>query len=342
MILTEINLSKMKKTVNKKKSEHVLGVQQSHKVSEERYKSYIELTGQLAWVTNPAGEVVEDIPSFRNFTGQTYDEVKGTGWTLAIHPDDVAKTIEVWNNAVSTRSSYETEYRVKRHDGVYRYLLAKGSPFFDKNGEILEWVGVCIDITDRKKAEEIIKNNEIHFRELIEALPQLFWTCRVDGPCDYLSRQWVEFTGIPEQDQLGYGWLEQLHREDRDKTVSEWMEKVKTGESFDIEFRIRRNDGVYHWFKTRAVPMHDSDGNIIKWLGSNTDIDEIKRAQEQLGNFNRELEQKVDERTAELKTSKGELQMSRQRLLLHVQQTPLAVVEFDIAGTISDWNPAAE
>jgi PAS domain S-box-containing protein len=88
--------------------------------------------------------------------------------------------------------------------------------------------------------------------------------------------------------------------------------------------------------------MHDADGKIIKWFGSNTDFHEIKKAEEQLKNFNRELEQKVDERTAELKSSEGELQMSRQRLLLHVQQTPLAVVEFDIAGTISDWNPAAE
>ena len=297
----------MKKTVNKKKSEHVLGVQQSHKVSEDRYKSYIELTCQLAWVTNPAGEVVEDIPSLRNFTGQTYDEVKGTGWTLALHPDDVAKTIEVWNNAVSTRSSYETEYRVKRHDGVYRDLLAKGSPAFDKNGEIMEWVGICIDITERKQIEESIKNNEKRFRELIESLPQLFWTCRVDGPCDYLSRQWLEYTGIPEEQQLGYGWLDQLHPRDRDKTVAVWMEKVKTGESFDIEFRIRRNDGVYHWFKTRAVPMHDADGKIIKWFGSNTDFHEIKKAEEQLKNFSKELEQKVDERTKELQISKKKL-----------------------------------
>ena len=332
----------MKKTVNQEKPKHVKIVREAQKTSEERYKSYIELTGQLAWVTNHAGEVVEDIPSFRNFTGQTYDEVKGTGWASALHPDDVGPTMEVWRDAVSARSSYETEYRIKRHDGEYCYFIAKGFPVLDKKGNISEWIGTCIDITERKKSEIVIKDNERRFRELIEALPQLFWTCRVDGPCDYLSKQWVEYTGIPEKDQLVYGWLEQLHSEDRDKTVSEWMEKVKTGDSFDIEFRIRRNDGVYHWFKTRAVPMHDSDGNIIKWLGSNTDIDEIKRAQEQLGNFNRELEQKVDERTAELKTSKGELQMSRQRLLLHVQQTPLAVVEFDIAGIISDWNPAAE
>ena len=272
--------------------------------SENRYRSYIELTGQIVWVTNANGEVVEDIPYFRHFTGLSYEQVKGSGWVAALHPNDVAKTIEVWNKAVSTRSSYETEYRVKRHDGVYRDLLAKGSPGFNKNGEIVEWVGVCIDITERKQIEEAVKNNEKRFRELIESLPQLFWTCRVDGPCDYLSKQWVDYTGKPEEEQLGYRWLEQLHPEDRDKTVSEWIEKVKTEERFDIEFRIRRNDGIYHWFKTRAVPMYDADGKIIKWLGSNTDFDNIKKAEEQLINFNRELEQKVDERTKELQRSK--------------------------------------
>ena len=287
-----IDITKIKKTSEKLR------------ISEDRYRSYIELTGQIAWVTNPNGEVVEDIPYFRQFTGLSYDQVKGSGWASALHPDDIAKTIEIWNNAVSARSSYETEYRVKRHDGVYRNLLAKGSPVFDKNDEILEWVGVCIDITERKQIEETIKNNEKRFRELIESLPQLFWTCRVDGPCDYLSKQWVDYTGFPEEEQLGYRWLEQLHPEDRDKTVSDWMEKVKTGSSFDIEFRIRKSDGIYHWFKTRAVPMHDADGNIIKWFGSNTDLDEIIKARDQLKAFSKELEQKVDERTKELQRSK--------------------------------------
>jgi len=143
---------------------------------------------------------------------------------------------------------------------------------------------------ERKRAEEVIKDNEKRFRELIESLPQLYWRCRVDGPCDYLSKQWVDYTGIPEEEQLGYRWLEQLHPDDRDRTVSEWMEKVKTGESFDIEFRIRRNDAVYHWFKTRAVPMRDAEGNIIKWFGSNTDFEEIKKAEEALRETNEYLE----------------------------------------------------
>jgi PAS domain S-box-containing protein len=272
--------------------------------SEERSSSFIGLTGQIAWITNAKGEVEEDIPYFRDFTGQTYDEVKATGWTSALHPDDIDLTLKIWNEAVTNKSKYEAEYRIRRSDGKYRNMLAKGFPILDKNGTIHEWIGTCHDITEFKQNSELIKNNEKRLRELIEALPQLFWTCRVDGPCDYLSKQWVEYTGVPESEQLGYRWLEQLHPEDKDRTVSEWMEKVKTGDSFDIEFRIRRNDGVYHWFKTTAVPMHDSQGNIIKWFGSNTDFDEIKKTEEKLKNVSKELEEKVEERTKELLRSK--------------------------------------
>ena len=273
-------------------------------ISESRYRSYIEATGQIGWVTNADGDLVEDSPSLRKFNGQTFEEAKGSGWAKTLHPDDLERALEVWNKAVVNKNSYEVEYRMRRNDGIYRNLLARAFPVFSAGGSISEWVGTCIDITERVQAEKVIKDNEKRFRELIESLPQLFWTCRVDGPCDYLSKQWVEYTGIPEEEQLGYRWLEQLHPDDKDKTVSEWMEKVKTGESFDIEFRIRRNDAVYHWFKTRAVPMHDAEGNIIKWFGSNTDFDKIKKAEEQLKDFSKELEKKVDDRTKELQSSK--------------------------------------
>lgn len=139
---------------------------------------------------------------------------------------------------------------------------------------------VIIAREKEKRAEEVIRDNEKHFKDLIESLPQLFWTCRVDGHCDYLSKQWVEFTGIQEEDQLGYGWLKQLHPDDKERTVTEWTVKVKAGESFDIEFRIRRADGNYRWFKLRAVPMRDTNNNIIRWFGSNTDFDDLKRSLE--------------------------------------------------------------
>ena len=120
----------------------------------KRYQSFIEVSGELGWTTNAAGEVLDDIPSFKSFTGQTYDEVKGWGWSKAVHPDDVEHTKQVWEKAIKTKSTYEVEYRMRRYDGVYRLFEVRGVPVFRDDGSILEWVGTCIDITERKKTEK--------------------------------------------------------------------------------------------------------------------------------------------------------------------------------------------
>ena len=112
--------------------------------SETRYRSFIEVTGQLGWTTNPDGEVIEDLPSWRKFTGQNKKEVMGWGWAKALHPDDLEHAVRVWKEAIATKNNYEEEYRVRRHDGVYRYFLARGVPVIKDDGDILEWVGTCI------------------------------------------------------------------------------------------------------------------------------------------------------------------------------------------------------
>lgn len=127
------------------------------RTSEARFRSYIELSGQLAWTTNAAGEVEEDIPLWRSYTGQSYEEVRGWGWSRALHPDDYERVVKVWQKAVETKSAYETEYRVRRRDGVYRYFLARGAPVMMEDGSIREWVGTCIDISERLQIEENLK-----------------------------------------------------------------------------------------------------------------------------------------------------------------------------------------
>ena len=127
-----------------------------------------------------------------------------------------------------------------------------------------------------------MNENDNQFRQLAESLPQLVWTSRADGPCDYLSPQWVKYTGIPESEQLGMGWLNQLHPDDRDRTLAHWNASVETGSFSEVEFRIRRSDGVYRWFSARATPLHDKDGRVTKWCGSNTDIEDLKRSEEAL------------------------------------------------------------
>ncbi len=118
------------------------------------------------------------------------------------------------------------------------------------------------------------------FREMLETLPHFVWTCYPDGRCDYLSRQWIEYTGVPESEQLGFGWLAQLHPDDAARTAPAWNEAIRLGVVFDVDYRIRRADGAYRWFKTRAVPMRGEDGSVVRWMGSNTDVDDQKRLEE--------------------------------------------------------------
>ena len=152
------------------------------------------------------------------------------------------------------------------------------------------------DITEHRRAEDLVRESERRFRQVVKLLPQLVWTCKPDGACDYLSPQWVAFTGVPESSQLNYGWLELLHPDDRDFALQGWLEAAERGEDFSIEYRVRRHDGVYRWFKAMGVPLRDDGGRIVKWFGSNTDVDERIRAEEAL----READRRKDEFLATL------------------------------------------
>ena len=136
--------------------------------SEERYRAFIVATTQVVWTTNAGGEVVVDLPSWREFTGQSEEAIKGWGWIEAIHPDDRERAAQVWNKAVETKSPYENEFRVRKYDGSYRLFFARGIPVLEADGSIREWVGTCTDITERKRAEAELKKHREHLAELVE------------------------------------------------------------------------------------------------------------------------------------------------------------------------------
>jgi PAS domain S-box-containing protein len=138
------------------------------------------------------------------------------------------------------------------------------------------------DITERTQTQQALLESRRHYQALSESMPNLVWTCKPSGVCDFISRQWVDYTGKPAELQLDYGWLDQVHPDDRDRVVNTWRAAVKREDAYDIEFRIRRADGVYRWFRTRALPLRDSRGYIVKWFGSNTDVDDDKHAEQRL------------------------------------------------------------
>lgn len=259
--------------------------------SEARYRSYIELTGQIGWVTNAAGEIEEDVPSLRKFTGQTYEEVQGTGWAKALHPEDLEPAIQKWHDSVAAKMPYEIEYRMRRHDGVYRNFLVRSFPAFRPDGSVREWIGTCIDITERIQAETELRASVEELRTMAEAMPQIVWITRPDGWNIFFNKRWMDYTGLTLEESLGHGWNKPFHPEDQQRAWEAWLKATSEHGTYSIESRLRRADGVYRWWLVRGVPLLDAAGNILKWYGTCTDIHDLKMSEQEREEMQFQLKQ---------------------------------------------------
>ena len=301
------------------------------KKSEIRYRSYIEVTGQLGWTTNADGEVVEDMPSWRQFTGQSKDEIKGWGWSKALHPDDLDHTARIWRNAVAGMKSYEVEYRVRRYDGVYRDFLARGVPVFEDDGSIREWVGTCIDITERKKAEQTLRESREDLKRAQAVAQTGSWRMDVQrNELVWSDENWRIF-GVAIGTPLTYEtFLSTVHPEDLEYVDRKWIAALR-GEPYDIEHRIVVGDTI-RWVHERAELELDKDGILLGGFGTTQDITEkkyaemrLREAKEALQKVNEELESKVQDRTAELRKAYEAVQAERHRLYSVLENIPAYV-----------------
>jgi PAS domain S-box-containing protein len=250
--------------------------------SEQRFRTTANAAPVMIWMSGPDKRCTWFNQRWLDFVGREMEQEIGDGWTDNVHPADFDRTLDTYHAAFDARRTYEIEYRLQRDDGAWRWLLERGTPHHGPQGEFIGYIGTCIDITEHRETVEQLRESRARFKTLTESLPQMIWTCLRDGYCDYLSRQWLDYTGRSEAQQLGAGWLEQVHPDDRLKVQTEWARVVSSGDTYDITFRIRRFDGVYRWFKTRAVPLRDPAGRILKWFGSNTDIEDFVLADRKL------------------------------------------------------------
>jgi PAS domain S-box-containing protein len=232
-----------------------------------------------------------------------------------IHPEDRANVEKARLAAITEKGDFETEYRLLLPGGSVKHVYSVGRCSVSQSGDT-EFTGAIMDITERKRAEATIRRSEKELRDVIETIPTSAWTTLADGSVEFVNRGWREYTGLSGEGSLGSGWQSAVHPEDMDQHVGKWQKSVATGDPFENEVRYRRSaDGKYRWFLVRAVPLRDEQGNILKWYGISTDIEERKRAE-------------------------AERESSEARYRLVIETASDAVISTDESGSILLANPA--
>jgi PAS domain S-box-containing protein len=249
------------------------GAQEAVRRSEDRLRLVIDTIPQQIWSSPPDGSLDFFNAQWLSFKGFSQEEVQGQGWQRMLHPGDRERVVRAWRESVANGTPYEQEERHRGADGQYRWFLARGVPLRDAEGRIIRWYGTNTDIDDRKEAEG-------RLRLVIDTLPALVWSKLPDGSADFLNQRFREYTGLSVEEGLGWGWMNAFHPEDR--AEEEWRAAFAAGEPFEKEARLRRADGVYRWFLLRAAPLRDERGNVVKWYGTTTDIEDRRRAEEAL------------------------------------------------------------
>jgi PAS domain S-box-containing protein len=212
------------------------------------------------------------------YTGLTLQQVRSDP-TRIFHPEDAKKLRALRQASLAKEMPFESEARVRRRDGQYRWFLIRVNPLKDDSGRILRWYGTRTDIEDQKRAED-------HLRLVIETIPQQIWSAPGEGSpdfsLDFCNAQWRSYTGLTPEELQGEGWQRILHPDDRERVLKAWRESVAAGKPFEQEVRRRGADGKYRWFLGRGVPLKDAAGRIVRWYGTNTDIEDRKEAENHL------------------------------------------------------------
>ncbi|WP_052715632.1 PAS domain-containing protein [Devosia chinhatensis] len=211
----------------------------------------------------------------------------------AIHPDDVERVGQEIAEALKHGSFYKSEYRLQDAEGRVTWVVASGRPRVDADGRVHRFPGVAIDVSEQHRAAEALTESELRFRTLADAMPQMVWSTRPDGFHDYYNARWYDFTGVPAGTTDGEGWNDVFHPEDQERAWGVWRHSLATGEPYQIEYRLRHHSGEYRWTLGRALPIRDANGQIVRWIGTCTDIHESRLIAEERELVAQELSHRI-------------------------------------------------
>lgn len=295
--------------------------------SEALYRAIGESIDYGVWVCAPDGHTTRVSDSFLKLLGISREQCFNFGWKDMLHPDDARQIMSAWEECVRTGGTWDRENRFRGADGQWHHILSRGVPVKDEQGHIVSWAGIHLDIGGLKRSEEALRESEARFRTLADNISQLAWMADATGSLTWYNRRWYEYTGTTFEEMQGWGWTHVHHPQHVERVLGTWKKAHATGEAWEDTFPLRGADGQYRWFLSRAMPIRDAAGQVVRWFGTNTDITELRAAQaslmdseERLRSLTGRLEQSVEERTEELVQSQAQLRALARELNLTEQR----------------------
>ena len=265
-------------------------------------------------ITDPQGRITFVNDKFCAISKYSREELLGQDHRIinsGFHPKefigDLWKTIthgKVWHGEIKNRAK----------DGSYYWVDTTIVPFLNEDGKPRQYVAIRADITERKRAAEALMENEEQLHTMVDAMSQLAWMAHPDGSIFWYNQRWYDYTGTTPEAMEGWGWQQVHDPEFLPKVLEGWKAAIAAGDPFEMDFPLRAADGSYHWFLTRAFPLKDPAGRVLRWCGTNTDISRMREAEKEIQRLNNDLENRVIERTAQLEAANTELRHSRAEL----------------------------
>ena len=252
------------------------------RASEREWRLTVDTIPGLVALLSATGYVEVVNRQLLEYFGQTLEELRHWGTNGTVHPEDLPHVIEVFTRSIETGAPYSINQRFRRSDGVYRWFDNRGFPLRDAEGCIVRWCVLLTDIDERMRAEDALKRSEHELKLIIDTVPALAWSARVDGTADFFNRHYLDFIGFTAEQASDWGWAAALHPDDLNGLAATWQRIMASEAAGEAEARLRRHDGEYRWFLFRTNPLRDDSGRIVKWYGVNTDIEDRKQAEADL------------------------------------------------------------
>jgi PAS domain S-box-containing protein len=239
-----------------------------------------------------------------------------------VHPEDREMLRKEWERCNESGEPMDFAHRVRRFDGVYRWVHVRGEPLRDDRGGIARWYYLFTDIDDQRRAEEALRKSERELRQLIDSVPGMISVADSTGQLEYANQRLLDYTGKTLEEQKGFEGLKFAHPDELEWVTNEWLRSCATGEPYELDHRFRRVDGSYRWVHVRVHPLLDDRGCIVRWYGLLTDIDDQKRAEEALRESEHHLRLLVETIPALVSrvTAEGKLDYVNRRVVDYIGQ----------------------